>query len=297
MKPEPEAAAKWIRGRFRGVYSAPRGKPTEGARRIPLDLSHGELSDVVPIAAPEPHGDGLHFEKVARVRIAACEGGPAEGERPLFDVTIRDCRLLHPAESSQRLYGTLVGELSARLLPEVVERPLELLRAPEPAAPQSDAVEPDAPEPPAPASEPAPLSPLRLELPEQTGELHANTTHEQDMERLLWLLVPTLLCVVGTALAAGCGAETAAIWLAPLAGAIAIRQTPTRFRIHGTLARRLFGGGCALAPIFALLAPVRANPLLLGAPVVAAALTCTQIWVWVCALIWTATLIGWYGTL
>jgi len=45
------------------------------------------------------------------------------------------------------------------------------------------------------------------------------------------------------------------------------------------------------------LPPIRASLALLAAPVFAAAFTRTQVWMWICALIWTATLAGWRGQL
>jgi hypothetical protein len=158
----------------------------------------------------------------------------------------------------------------------------------------------------------APISPLELtrtSSPRPLAPHRYDTTPEQDMERLLWLSVPSLLSVVGVALALGCGPTSAAIWLTPIAAALAIRQTPTRYRVHTPLARRWFGGACVLAPIFAILTPLhvawmsecrepRALDLaLIGAPVVAAALVRTQVWVWACAVLWTVALLGWCGNL
>jgi hypothetical protein len=54
--------AEWIRGRFRGVYSADRPPDTERARRIPLDLQSGELTDVEALGGePDPDGDELRL--------------------------------------------------------------------------------------------------------------------------------------------------------------------------------------------------------------------------------------------
>jgi outer membrane protein OmpA-like peptidoglycan-associated protein len=305
VKPE------WIRGRFRGVYSAAKSEGQgEGERRLPLEIEYGELADIEPLAsAPAAAAEAeLRFERVRGVQLHAAPGGPAERARTLFDVRVRDWQLLYPAESRSRIFGTLVGELSARLLPEAIEpEPLVLARAPHPEPRASVATDAtpspvvDGPSRPI-SSESIPSAPLRAEPVVQRRE---ETTSEQDLERLLWLVVPVLLGVVGLTLALGCGPETAAIWLAPLACAIAIRQTPSRYRVQGVLARRWLGGLCVLAPLFMMLGafqtqwvagcrvPIREQLIWLALPVIGAALIRTQVFVWMCALLWTTTLFGW----
>jgi hypothetical protein len=301
VKPE------WIRGAFRGVYSGHRTRSDDGARRVPLEIEYGELSEVAFAAGPEPEDvDEIRFERLRKIQIPASSDGPVEGERALFDVRIRDWRLLHPAESRERLYGTLVGTLCARLLPEPEEpEPLAPVPAPAPESrpePEADAApEPATVEPPAAHAAARDLRATWDAAPAPPESDAANP----DLERLLWLAIPLLLLGVGAVLGVFRGPELAAIWLVPLVVALAIRQTPVRYRIHAQLARRWVGGLCVLAPIFALLSPLRgawfgacAAPLrlelvLLGVPIAAAALVGTQIWLWLCAVLWTAIVAGW----
>lgn len=311
---QDSVAQDWISGRFRGVYASERSGTSEGARRLPIQLQYGELADAEPGAGPPPGEDAeeLRFAKLPRVKIASAESGSPDTERTLFDVRIRAWRLLYPAESARHIYGTLVGELSGRLTPEPVAPLPEPPRAwsPDP-APAPPAPEPKPADPAAEAaSEPAPVAAPPLPRPPTPPAAQPwEATPEQDLERLLWLIVPVLLCVLGSALALACSPQSAGIWLAPIATAIAVRQTPARFRIQGTLARRWFGGLCVLAQIFVLLGPLQVDwtagcrPSLrtglpwLGAALVASALVRTQPFVWICAAIWTTAIAAWCGNL
>ncbi len=310
---QESVAQDWISGRFRGVYASERPGKSEGARRLPIQLQYGELTDAESSAGPPPGEDAeeLRFAKLTRVKIASAQSGSPDTERTLFDVRIRAWRLLYPAESARRIYGTLVGELSGRLTPLPLEPEPPRAWSPEPApAPPSPETKPAAPVTPA-ASEPAPEPPA-VPLPSRPTPPAAvpwEATPEQDLERLLWLIVPVLLCVLGSTLALACSPQSAGIWLAPIALAVAIRQTPARFRIQGTVARRWFGGLCVAAQMFALLGPLQlewtagCRPSLLaalpvlGGALVASALVRTQIFLWICACIWTTALVAWCGSL
>jgi hypothetical protein len=189
------------------------------------------------------------------------------------------------------------------LLPEaVVPEPLQLVPVPVPVPSPAPEPEVDSASDETGVAPPAPDPGPRWPVPQAVVESAAGNA---DLERLLWLAVPLLLLGVGAVLGVFRGPDLAAVWLAPLVVALAVRQTPARYRIHAQLARRWLGGVCVLAPIFALLSPLRgawfgacAAPMrlelaLLGLPVAAAALVGTQIWLWLCAVLWTAVVAGW----
>jgi hypothetical protein len=298
----------WVSGRFRGVYASERPKSAEGARRMPLSIQYGELSNVA--AGPRPTSDEsskeLRFPQVRKIRFSPADGGP-ETERTLFDVRIRHWQLLYPAESNRMAYGTLVGELSGRLTPEPVER-REVERAPVVAKPVA-APPPPPPAPvliakPAPAPAPAPID-KAPSLPKAPADRFEGGSIDQDIERLMWLVVPVLLTLIGFGLALMCSPRTAGTWLVPVGIAIAIRRLPGGYLIQSPEAGRTFGGLCALGSLFVLvgsmqtqwggvcLATFGLSVALLAVPVVAAAFVRGPVFVWICATIWTAAMCSW----
>ena len=113
-------AEEWIQGRFEGVYTGERrpGDPADppGARRFGFEIESGVVTGLELIAAPldtDLPGEQkqLRQERVKRVRLPLVDG-EAPRERPLFDVRIRDWKLMHPAEHEGRSFGTVVGRQS-----------------------------------------------------------------------------------------------------------------------------------------------------------------------------------------
>jgi len=301
----------WISGRFRGVYSGDRAPDAAEVRRLPVELESGELDDVQGIEPPPETGapDELRFSRLRSVKLAPGREGLPHGERTLFDVRIRDWQLLYPAESNKRVYGTLVGTLAARLAPAPVEavplptlptRPSPAAQAPEPAA-ASVAEAQD-------AEEPAAQKP-RLEVPELGVDKRDVTTPDQDLARLLGLVVGVLLLAVGLSLAFVCGPASAVLWLSPVCAAIALRYLLARALVDSPLTGWLLGGLCWATQVYVIVGPletawhagcrvpIRGDLLLLGAPVLVAALVRKRLFGWGAAAIWSAILIGWCSQL
>ncbi len=239
---------EWIEGRFVGVCAGDRvrgesgetGDPP-GARRFQFEIESGTLRDFARVPEPPataPREEVIRQDRVKRVELLLCEGEAGHGprQRPLFDVRIRDWKLMHPAESKGRAYGTIVGTLQARLAPPqradddfVAPRPppheldVEAERT-EPERAEPERAEPD-------RAEPVNVPELRLEKPAiRTSTAPAGgasevlgTEGDVVYARLRWGLATLVLCVGTVAFALGCGAHAAITWATPLVLALLLR--------------------------------------------------------------------------
>jgi outer membrane protein OmpA-like peptidoglycan-associated protein len=219
---------EWIQGRFTGVYSGDRsprdsGDP-EGSRRFAFEIESGSVSDFELVPEPlETDAPGepkeIRQARVKRVVVPLIEG-EAPTERPLFDVRIRDWKLMHPAESRGRAYGTIVGIVQARLTPPPAPGDGFVAVPRQTVAEDATAPEPDAAE-----SRHDERSHL-FEAP-GTGVLSASEVHGTDSDvvyaRLRWGLAVLLLCTGALAFGLGCGAKAAVVWSAPIVLGLLLR--------------------------------------------------------------------------
>lgn len=233
-------SAEWIEGRFEGIYSGSlrearsgggrlirgrlRGKSqvsSSDSRRFPFRIDSGRLTDSSDCDAPSEHDDPRNIirqDRVAEIHVteSATETASTERQLALFDVEIRDWELKHPAEAGGRAFGTIVGTLRARRRPA----------APRPVVPDAAPRERKKNLGPAPIEAPPEDAPRWTDTPDSSSPAEAAA-------RMGWAMLFFGLALVGAAFWAGCGAQGAAFWLAPIATALILRRLTGRaFTTH-----------------------------------------------------------------
>ena len=297
-------SADWIEGEFEGIYSGERRRlkrrgrgADRGAlpRRFGFEIESGCVRDVRPCAGippARPDERVIRQSRVTHVRLVDDDEMELAAETALFEVEIREFRLLHPAETADRAYGTVVGRLRARRRPfapeigdaaaeatdETVARgPIEVASPP----PDRDAL---AGPTPAPKS-----SPVRARRGPQVDRMLA---------RLGWAVVLVALALVATGFALQCGSRWAAVWLAPVALGLlqlqVVRQSALP-QLPGWFGFALVGGqllGVAMLveraqPIGCETTPGLVELAALAAPIVLAATLGARAALFWTALVWT----------
>ena len=328
-------SGRWIRARLRGVYSADAEEHRERGRRLAIELDYGTLHDVEPSLPPTAvdaeAGEGeIVFERIDRLRVELprARGARADStddallhladrDLTLFDVRLRDFKLLYPASSSRRVFGTIVGELLGCLE--------------EPAPPRAEEVDParvvgarlgldgtadDAAAsedggggtPGRPAASPvvrrlAPAGPAAWDIGPigsgpRTGGFDLSSP-ELDLSRFLGLVVAGAVCGIGLFGAIVHGPEVAAFWLAPILAALGIRALPRSLELGGASAAALLGSGLVALQAGLIVGPLqevwesagaRVSPLPLGLAALSllgSAALRPRVWVFAAACVWT----------
>jgi len=299
----------------------------EPGRRYEIEIRSGWLAEATPCAPPEEAGaagDLLaappprahHQPRIESVilvehehahEVAAREAGAAVPRpRRLFDVRIADFELLHPAEHQGVAYGTIRGELVARLFPESVRSEVDAEVGPRLSVARQDPVGFEVTT----DSErfTAPASTLDAPTADRSERLWSELVTPDPAElyaRMKWVGITLFLLAVGAGIARSCGGETAGIWGLPVAIAVGLRPYTRRMQLPASrvawvltgilLALHAVGVGLAFAEWRAqgCRTPIRADLVVLAAPVLAAVLIRPVHALVGTMLIWTVLLCSW----
>jgi len=285
----------WIRGRFEGTYVG-RIVPQAGAAAMrdmdsalhisSIRLERGIVREPESVDAPPvaqtPTPNWIRQRTLTQAMFPPEEGEVAWRSVPIFDLRVVDWKLVSPAESDGRAFGTVLGTLYARLTPQESE---------ERATGDAEALPPPPPT-------------VKTEAKKQDANEEEPKESEEPLGVGWWLtIVATGILTVGLGIL--CGAPTGLLWGAAMAIALLLRRTLKVQEARDHLVWRLCGIAIIGGHLALSWAPVNAwyeigckpalgeRMLWLALPVVLAALLPRKLTFVFTALIWTVLMFSW----